>query len=89
MNTITLQFSGSIQELTALLTAHSLSGREFDAVITVELVAIPDYVVELKKCAGFIDAIKKYRTMTGTTLKEAKDFVDANCQGFFPGRTPL
>jgi ribosomal protein L7/L12 len=72
-----IEFEGTINELIALLGQHNLTGW-FEATIKIEVGEPTEAKIirELKTFDSFIPALKRYREVTGCSLKEAKDFID-------------
>jgi len=85
MNTAKIEFTGTIEELVALLEQHKIVGT-FSAKIKVELgiTAEARMIEELSKCGGGIAAIKMCRERTGMTLKDAKEYVVKHCREAYP-----
>lgn len=87
MNTAKIEFTGTITELVALLEQHNITGA-FTAKIRVyvgQLATEGALIRELKQCASGIAAIMLYHERTGVSLKDAKEYVKANCGNHFPG----
>lgn len=89
MNSVTINFSGTIEQLKTVLKDPPFAGREFEAVITLTLDDTPRMVEILKGCSGGIAAIKEYRARTGATLKDASEFVKRHLSGHWPDRELL
>lgn len=78
MNTVTLNFVGSLEELNALLTTVPFVGRNLECIINVTIDDTPEIIRRLKGRASMIEAVRLYRELTGCSLRESKDFLDRN-----------
>jgi len=85
MNTAKIEFTGTIEELVALLEQHKIVGT-FSAKIKVEvgITAEVRMIEELKQAGSAILAIKALRGRTGMTLKDAKEYVVKHCREAYP-----
>lgn len=78
-----VEFSGSVAELRALVAALASSSEE-----SLKKEHDEEYLMMLQSPGGLIPAIKLYRSRTGAALKDAKDYIEALRDAVYPSRVP-